>query len=117
MPKTIMFDDVEWEDPPRGYYLTDVKQKTLWVDNKTGATLALVKFPPGVADRLHTHPKANQIVHALSGVINTPNGALVVDGNAVNVTPRGEVHGRGDFQTESIALFYWDGPPDSELAE
>jgi quercetin dioxygenase-like cupin family protein len=117
MPKSVKFDDVEWEAPTRGYYLTDVKQKTLWVDEGTGATLALVKFPPGVADRLHTHPKANQIIYGLSGEINTPSGRVVVEGSSVNVTPRGEVHGRGDFLKESIVLFYWDGPPDSELAE
>ena len=81
------------------------------------ARLALVKFPPGVADRLHTHPKANQIIYGLSGEINTPSGRVVVEGSSVNITPRGEVHGRGDFLKESIALFYWDGPPDSELAE
>ena len=42
MPKTVRFEEVEWEDPPRGYYLTDVKQKTLWVDKETGATVVSI---------------------------------------------------------------------------
>jgi len=60
--RVVPFEDLEWEDPPRGYYLTDVKQKTLWKDEKSGATLALIKFPEGVADKIHSHPEANQIV-------------------------------------------------------
>ncbi len=28
--KTLIFKDIEWEDPPRGYYLTKVKQQVLW---------------------------------------------------------------------------------------
>jgi hypothetical protein len=44
--------DIVWKDAPRGYYLSDVKQHTLWHDPKTGATLALMKFPKGVADEM-----------------------------------------------------------------
>jgi hypothetical protein len=28
--KFLSFKDVEWKDAPRGYYLTNVKQHTLW---------------------------------------------------------------------------------------
>ena len=55
----LNFKDIEWEDSQRGYYLTQVKQKVLWEDRKTGATLVLVKFPPGVADKIHSHPEAD----------------------------------------------------------
>ena len=34
-----------WEEPPRGYYLTAVKQKVLWEDKETGATTVLLRFP------------------------------------------------------------------------
>ena len=53
---------LEWEDPPRGYYITDVKQKVLWENLETGAMMALVKFPNGVADEIHSHPHANQFI-------------------------------------------------------
>jgi hypothetical protein len=57
--------------------LTDVKQKTLWEDKKSGATLALLKFPPGVADKVQSHPEANQISIGFSGEIEMPpSGAI-----------------------------------------
>jgi hypothetical protein len=108
MPKRINFDEIEWKDPPRGYYLTDVKQKTLWVNEETGAILALMKFPGGPVDKIHTHPNANQIVHPLTG----PMG-----GKGVGITVKGEPHGGAEVNEETILLFFWDGPPDSELVE
>jgi hypothetical protein len=117
MPYNVRFEDVEWEDAPRGYYLTDVKQKTLWKNEETGAIIALVKFPPGIADKLHTHPEANQIAIGLSGAINTPKGVVHPDGTNLNITKKGEIHGQGSFAEESIALFYWDGPPKPETVE
>jgi hypothetical protein len=117
MPINVRFEDVEWEDAPRGYYLTDIKQKTLWKNEETGATIALIKFPPGIADKLHTHPNANQIALGLSGAINTPNGVVNPDGTNLNITKKGEIHGHGSFAEESIALFYWDGSPKPEVVE
>lgn len=108
MPIVRVFDEMEWEDPPRGYYVSDVKQKTLWVNEETGATLALLKFPPGQVDRVHTHPRANQTVLPLTG----ENG-----GRAVRVFVAGEPHGGGSVEEETILFFYWDGPPDPELVE
>ena len=117
MPKMVRFEDVEWEDAPKGYYLTDVKWKRLWVDQKTGATLVLIKFPPGISDKMHSHPEANQITYGLKGEIRTPMGVITPDGTSVNIVPKGEVHGRGDFLSETIALFYWDGPPKPKVKE
>ena len=77
MWKQLNFKDIEWEDAPRGYYLTKVKQKTLWHDKKTGVTLALIKFPPGVADRIHSHPEANQITIGLSGEVEMPTNGVI----------------------------------------
>jgi hypothetical protein len=108
MPKMINFDEIEWKDPPRGYYLTDVKQKTLWVNEETGATWVLMKWPPGVLDKIHTHPKANQLVYPVTGV----NA-----GKMVSLTKKGEPHGGSEIKEEMIVLFYWDGPPDPELVE
>ena len=117
MPRNVRFEDVEWEPTPRGYYLTDVKQKTLWKNEETGATIALIKFPPGIADKLHTHPEANQLAFGLSGAINTPNGVVHPDGTNLNITKKGEIHGKGSFAEETIALFYWDGSPKPEVVE
>ncbi len=108
MPTMIMFEDLEWKDPPRGYYISDKKQKTLSVDEETGATWVLMKLPPGLLDKKHTHPKANQLVYPVSG----PMG-----GKGVSVTKKGEVHGGAVIKEEMMVLFYWDVPPDPELVE
>ena len=118
MPIRRVFEDMEWEDPPRGYYLTDVKQKTLWVNEKTGATWALMKFPAGPGDKLHAHPKANQLGFSISGGVETPDGTRIeFNGGGAGITRKGEVHGRGNFTKETLILMYWDDPPDPELAE
>jgi hypothetical protein len=118
MTKQFFFTQMEWEDPPRGYYLTDVKQKTLWVNEETGATWALVRFPPGVADKRHTHPKANQLTLPLRGEIEMPDGSLFrCNGQGVIIFEKGEPHGRTNFPKETVVLFYWDGPPEPEVVE
>jgi hypothetical protein len=103
-----MLEDLEWEDPPRGYYISDVKQKTLRIDEETGAQWVLMKWPPGLLDKKHTHPKANQLAFVVTG----PNG-----GKVASVTKKGEVHGAAVIKEEMLVLFYWDGPPDPEQVE
>jgi len=100
-------DEMEWEDTPRGYYISDVKEKVLFQDPETGAKIALVKAPAGIMDRLHKHPEANQYVLRLTGERKW----------AFSITPKGEVHGRADLKEEGIALFIWDGPPKPEVVE
>jgi len=46
-------EKMEWADPPRGYYLTEVKEKVLWRDEETGAKIALVKAPVEVRAQLY----------------------------------------------------------------
>jgi hypothetical protein len=89
MFKFLNLKDIEWKDAPRGYYLTDVKQHTLWEDKKTGATLALVKFPKGVADKIHSHPEALQITIGLSGEVEMPNGIMPMVPNIVITAEKG----------------------------
>ena len=101
----------EWENPPRGYYLTDVKQKVLWVDEETGATMALVKFPVGVADEVHRHSEANQLVYGLTGEVEMPDGDRMSLEGVFTYTPKGENRGATKFTKKSILLFYWDGSP------
>jgi quercetin dioxygenase-like cupin family protein len=117
--KTLIFKDIEWEDPPRGYYLTKVKQKVLWEDKNTGATLALVKFPEGVADRTHSHPEANQTAIGLSGEIEMPPDKVTAPLRAdmAIMIPKGEKHGATRFTKEGIVLFFWDGSPKPLIEE
>jgi quercetin dioxygenase-like cupin family protein len=66
--------EMPWEDAPEGFYFTDVKQKTLWVNEETGATMVLMKFPVGLADDVHSHPEANQFMFGLKGEVELPSG-------------------------------------------
>ena len=118
MPEMKWFDKMEWEDTPRGYYLTDVKQKTIYIDEKTGATLALIKYPPGVADKLHTHPEANQFFFPLSGEVEMKDGSMFIPkADGVQIQFKGEKHGRTNFTKETIVYVYWDGSPKPEVVE
>ena len=38
-------------------------------------------------------------------------------GKGIGITVKGEPHGGAEVNEETILLFYWDGPPDSELVE
>ncbi len=115
--KFLNFKDIEWKDAPRGYYLTDVKQHTLWEDERTGAILALIKFPVGIADKIHSHPEANQICIGLSGECRMPRGILPLSPNMVISASKGAKHGATDITKESVFLFFWDGPPRPKVDE
>jgi hypothetical protein len=78
------------------------------MNEETGATWALIKFPPGIADKIHTHPKANQLILPMSG----PNA-----GKVARIDVKGDPHGGSHIEEEIIGLFYWDGPPDPVVVE
>ena len=105
--KIVDPDSLEWVDPPRGYYLSDVKKKVLWTDDETGAKIALVKAPVGVMDRLHSHPDANQFVMILTGDRKW----------FFSYVHKGEKHGRSMVKEETVGLFIWDGPPETKVEE
>jgi quercetin dioxygenase-like cupin family protein len=115
--KLLDSKDLEWEDPPRSYYYTAVKQKVLWEDQKTGAIIALLKFPVGVEGPVHSHPEANQFHYALSGEIMTPDGIRVSSEGVSGYCPKGVKHGGLNISKESIGLYFWDGPPTVKIEE
>jgi len=79
--------------------------------------MALVKFPPGVADKYHSHPKANQFIFGLSGRIEAPNGTTISTEGIFAHCQSGEKHGATKISEESVLLFYWDGPPTPQIDE
>lgn len=100
---------MNWQDPPKGSYLTDVKEKVLWKDDQTGACFVLFQWPVGILDELHKHD-ANQFIWGIDGEIEDPNGqSMPIDGMFIMI-PKGTVHGRTNITKESHVLFYWDGP-------
>lgn len=115
--KLVNAEHLEWEDPPRGYYLTDVKQKVLWENKETGAMMALVKFPAGVADKIHSHPHANQFIYGLQGAIENDAGVVSSIEGIFAYAEKDEAHGATRIAEETILLFYWDGPPTPRIAD
>jgi len=115
--KVVNSKELKWEDPPRGYYLTDVKQKVLWEDEDTGATMALIKFPEGISDKIHSHPEANQYCLGLSGEAMLTAGKVTSLEGVFVYFRKGEKHGATNWTKEGIVLFYWDGPPRPEIEE
>ena len=63
----LRLPEIDWQDAPLGYYLTDVKEKILWHDKETGAMLVIKKAPPGLTDAPHVHPDANKMAYVLAG--------------------------------------------------
>ncbi len=108
--KVVDSKKLNWEDPPRAYYLTDVKEKVIWEDERTGAKMALIKFPIGISDKLHSHPESDQFIYGLSGEAETGDGEKISMDGRFFYLPKGEMHGAINITKETIALFYWDGP-------
>jgi hypothetical protein len=111
--------EVEWKDPPKGYYITDVKQHVIWKDETTEAMMVLLKVPKGSVHELpHKHPHASQWAFGLSGEMQEPDGtriSVAEHGHFFGHTPKGEVHGgdpRTKYLTDIIGLLYWDGARD-----
>ena len=109
--------DIEWEDPPKGDFLTDVKIKTLWRDEKTGAHFRLIKIPVGGLWELpHVHPGASHWTLMVSGEAEFPNGTRMTaseDNYIFMHNPKGEKHAFYEgvkVVKECVALQYFDGP-------
>ena len=110
--------EVKWEDCSKDdCFLTDVKVHVLWRDEKTGASMRLLKVPVGDAWELpHQHPGANQWAIILSGLVDMTGGAqMAASGDDIffGYGPKGETHGppRGSkVIKEMIGIQYLDGP-------
>jgi 2,4'-dihydroxyacetophenone dioxygenase len=109
--------EMEWRTPPIGYYLSDAKEKLLWLDPKSGASVVLMKWPPGVLDKKHRHPHANQWDFILSGKIKEGDRPVEDVSNVLGFLPKGEVHGGTLVVEECLVLFHWDGPREPEVIE
>ena len=107
----------DWQDPPRGYYLTDVKEKVVWEDENTGAKMALIKFPVGIADKLHSHPESDQFAYGISGEVETGDGQKISMDGQFFYFSKGETHGATKITEEAVALFYWDGPSNPNVMD
>jgi hypothetical protein len=93
------------------FYVTDVKEKVIWTNDETGATMILLKSPvdPRPAGHRHIHPKANQWSFGLAGEAIDDNGKWAFQGST-SFIPKGVPHGPAITTKETLALVFWDGP-------
>jgi quercetin dioxygenase-like cupin family protein len=108
--KLLLADDMDWEDAPKGSFLTPAKRKVLWKDEATGAELILAKVSTGLAESLHYHPHATEWVYGLSGECELPNGMRLSAAGATMCVPKGELHTCLKITKEATALMFFDGP-------
>jgi len=94
-----------WENPTVDVYPLGVKEKILWENPETGATIIMIKYPEGVVGRNHTHTKSNEAGYYLQGEVEGQN----VTG-LFGVNPKGVEHGKARFTKETTVILSYDGP-------
>ena len=112
-PKTygLLPHEMEWQDTPKGFYLTPTQEKILWENPETGAMITLTKFPIGLSDAPHIHPEATVMGYVLSGEIELPDGTIVsFPPHGFNCRPKGMLDMGYKITKETIILAFWDGP-------
>jgi quercetin dioxygenase-like cupin family protein len=97
-------------------YLTNVKEKMLWRNDKTSAMMLLTKTPVGISSAAHNHPDANQWVMGVSGEVETSTGKRHTIEGAFSFVPKGVLHGARKVTKKSLAYVYFDGPRIKQFA-
>ena len=96
--------------PWREKSLAGVSEKMFWRDEKTSATIALIKFAKGASiPKPHSHA-SNQFMFCLSGKYEyTATGVTLVAGSFY-CNPKGNVHGPTIAHEETVVIEIYDGP-------
>jgi 2,4'-dihydroxyacetophenone dioxygenase len=102
----LQTDDLEWVEKS----LAGLSHKMLWRDEKTEASIALVRFELGTGiPSAHSHA-SNQFMFCLSGrYVYLPTGTTLTKGSFY-WNPKGSVHGPTLAEETSVLLEMYDGP-------
>lgn len=109
--------NLEWQDTPPGLFYSDVKRKVLWENTSTGAIFVLLKYPPGIAEALHYHQKANKWALALAGESELPDGTRISMDGIYGFVPKGTPHVQPKVTKDTLILCYFDGPRDKTIVK
>ncbi len=114
------FEDLQFAPLGEG---SPVNAALLWGDPATGPAAVLVRFPEGFAEPWHSHSSTYHAV-LVKGEFETRSKDKdatttgVYGPGAYLVQPGGAVHAEVNAgKGELVALVYFDGPVDFELAE
>ncbi|MDE2572452.1 MAG: cupin domain-containing protein [bacterium] len=97
---------MEW----RAKSLPGLYEKRLWSDERSGASISLVKFERGSGiPQPHKHA-SNQFMYCLSGRYEYQHSGLVLLPGHFYCNPKGAVHGPSVALEDSVLLEAYDGP-------
>lgn len=102
----IQSRDMPW----RQKSLKGVAEKMLWRDEKTEATIALIRFDKGASiPEPHSHA-SNQFMFCLSGKYEYTKTGVVLMPGCFYCNPKGNVHGPTIAHEETVVIEIYDGP-------
>ena len=104
--ETAQLDDENWLDfPDYGF-----KQYFLWMNEETGATVALLDFEEGGGVPMkHTHA-SNQFMYCLDGEYAYTDSDLVLTKGSFYMNPKDHPHGPTVARKRSLLIELYDGP-------
>ena len=118
--KTVTaFDELEFGPIAEG---SPVSAALLWGNPEVGPAAVLVRFPEGFEEPFHSHSSTYHSVlvkgEFLSRDPDKPDNTRSYGPGSYAVQPGGEVHAEVNAGTgEMVALVYFEGPIDFQLAE
>ena len=102
----IQSRDMPW----RQKSLKGVAEKMLWRDEKTEATIALIRFDKGASiPEPHSHA-SNQFMFCLSGKYEYVKTGVMLTAGCFYCNPKGNVHGPTLAHEETVVVEIYDGP-------
>lgn len=96
--------------PWREKSLKGVFEKMLWRDDRSGGSIALIKFAKGAGiPEPHRHA-ANQFMFCLEGRYEYTATGIVLTPGSFYCNPKGNVHGPAVAHEETVVIEIYDGP-------
>jgi quercetin dioxygenase-like cupin family protein len=113
------FEDLEFGPIAEG---SPVSAALLWGNPEVGPAAVLVRFPEGFEEPFHSHSSTYHSVlvkgEFLSRDRDNPDNTRSYGPGSYAVQPGGEIHAEVNAGTgEMVALVYFEGPIDFQLAE
>ncbi|MHB1536118.1 MAG: cupin domain-containing protein [Acidimicrobiales bacterium] len=96
--------------PWREKSLSGLSERMLWRDERTGASIALVRFENGVGIPLPHEHASNQFMFCLQGAYEYTASSRLLTPGSFYMNPKGNVHGPTIAHEESVLLEIYDGP-------
>ncbi|WP_116953417.1 cupin domain-containing protein [Jiangella endophytica] len=102
----LQVDDLDWIDKT----LAGLSQKMLWRNDRTGASIALVRFAAGsgIPSR-HAHA-SNQFMFCLEGRYSYLPSGITLEKGSFYWNPEGSAHGPTLAHEDTVLLEVYDGP-------